>query len=653
MRPRPPGIPRKRRSGLLRSSRVRSIRSPANPSPATNPRATSSQRASSAAEGKRPVARAISAKKEAPSFCKKRRESFAAGLRTAAGILAAFWVLAEAFRHNGLAEAHFRWPVANPRAARKSLALGAIGLAALGFIVASVEWQGDEVRRNSLGRIALLGALLMIAAMAQRLLRPSGLLSLRAMAKARANWPVLLYPLAVGLPLLLAALAFVGYYHTALHLTDRLAVTGWLLMCVLIGGSLAEQRIRGLLDRLAARRDRRGADTQRPAGEMPAEQATSAPVPAAVSEDRLREVSDQAHRLLRWVAFAVIIVGGLQIWAGSLPALGAMQRVELWTHTVKTAEPVATANGQAAIQTVERVLPVTLADVSLAVLAGILTVVAARSIPGFLEVVVLQRLRLDAGARYAVGVICMYAISVVGVLLAFRLIGVGWSSVQWLVAAMTVGLAFGLQEIFANFVSGLIILLERPIRLGDTVTVGESIGTVTRIRPRATTITDWDRKELVVPNKEFITGRLVNWTLSDKVLRVILRVGIAYGSDTELAEKLLYEKAREHPLILEGPSPMVLFAQFGDNSLNFELRVYISGVEHYLRISHDLNMAIDKAFRDAGITIAFPQRDTHLNTLAPLEIRIVPTDRGPKASEDGHSTTEGGLQMDSPGESTP
>jgi potassium efflux system protein len=169
----------------------------------------------------------------------------------------------------------------------------------------------------------------------------------------------------------------------------------------------------------------------------------------------------------------------------------------------------------------------------------------------------------------------------------------------------------------------MIILFERPIRIGDTVTVGETVGTVTRIRIRATTITDWDRKELIVPNKEFVTGRLVNWSLSDRVLRVILRVGIAYGSDTELAERLLYEIARKHPSVLSDPAPRALFASFGDNSLGFELRVYISGVEHYLEVWHDLNMAVDRAFRKAGITIAFPQRDTHLDTSEPLEVRIL------------------------------
>jgi len=154
------------------------------------------------------------------------------------------------------------------------------------------------------------------------------------------------------------------------------------------------------------------------------------------------------------------------------------------------------------------------------------------------------------------------------------------------------------------------------VQEGDTVTVGETSGTVTRIRIRATTITDWDRKELLVPNKEFVTGRLVNWTLSDKILRITLKVGIAYGSDTGLAEKQLLKVAAEHPRVLKDPEPVALFHDFGESTLNFELRVYIEGISHYVQTRHDLNRSIDKAFREAGIEIAFPQRDIHVRSVA-------------------------------------
>jgi potassium efflux system protein len=132
---------------------------------------------------------------------------------------------------------------------------------------------------------------------------------------------------------------------------------------------------------------------------------------------------------------------------------------------------------------------------------------------------------------------------------------------------------------------------------------------------RATTIEDWDRKELVVPNKEFITNQLVNWTLGDSILRVIVKVGIAYGSDTAKATKLLYEVAAGNPKVLDDPAPRVVFQEFGDSSLNFELRFFVGNPETVRVIPHEMNMAIDAAFRAAGIEIAFPQRDIHIRSV--------------------------------------
>jgi potassium efflux system protein len=226
-----------------------------------------------------------------------------------------------------------------------------------------------------------------------------------------------------------------------------------------------------------------------------------------------------------------------------------------------------------------------------------------------------RKLQTGTGERYAYATILKYGITLVGIALALGTIGVSWSNIQWLVAAVGLGLGFGLQEIFANFISGLIILFERPIRVGDTVTVGDISGTVTRIRIRATWITGFDRKELVVPNKEFVTNKLVNWSLSDAILRVEVPVGIAYGSDTQKAMEVLHRVAHENQHALEEPRPQVLFLGFGDSALLFELRVFSPDVERRLLIKHELHLAVDAAFRAAGIEIAFPQRDLHLRSV--------------------------------------
>jgi potassium efflux system protein len=259
---------------------------------------------------------------------------------------------------------------------------------------------------------------------------------------------------------------------------------------------------------------------------------------------------------------------------------------------------------------------ITLGQILLATLVGLIALAASRNLPGLIEITLLQRLDLDAGLRNAITALVRYTIAIVGVLLVFSLAGFGWSRVQWLAAALTFGLAFGLQEIFANFVSGLIILLERPIRIGDTVTVGDVSGEVTQIKFRATTITDWDRKELVVPNKEFITTRLVNWTLTDPVTRVKIPVGIAYGSDVQKATDIMLRIARRYPHILNDPAPQALFLGFGDNSLMFEMRVHIPHMRHLIEVRDAMHRAIDAEFRKAGIEIAFPQRDLHLRSVS-------------------------------------
>ena len=186
---------------------------------------------------------------------------------------------------------------------------------------------------------------------------------------------------------------------------------------------------------------------------------------------------------------------------------------------------IAAADGTQQPHTEQRVVPITLGSLLVALLLVFMTFVVVRNLPGLLEISLFRRWETGPGERYAVASIAKYAITLLGGVLAFNAIGIGWSNVQWLVAAVGLGLGFGLQEIFANFVSGLILLFERPIRVGDTVTVDNRSGTVSKIRIRATVITTFDRKELVVPNKEFVTKQVINWSLSDPVLRVEIPVG--------------------------------------------------------------------------------------------------------------------------------
>jgi potassium efflux system protein len=196
-----------------------------------------------------------------------------------------------------------------------------------------------------------------------------------------------------------------------------------------------------------------------------------------------------------------------------------------------------------------------------------------------------------------------------GLSVALNILGAQWSKLQWLVAALGVGLGFGLQEIVANFISGLLILFERPIRVGDTVTVGSHTGTVTRIRIRATVLTDWDRKEQIIPNKTFITEQLTNWTLSDSITRQIIQVGVAYGSDVGQVHQVLSQVVADSKRVIAEPPPAVFFVGFGDSSLNFEIRVFVQNMLDIMPLIHELHVAIEAELRRHGIEIPFPQRD--------------------------------------------
>ncbi len=219
--------------------------------------------------------------------------------------------------------------------------------------------------------------------------------------------------------------------------------------------------------------------------------------------------------------------------------------------------------------------------------------------------------------RYAITTLSRYTIVFVGILLLFNTIGLRWSSIQWLVAALGVGLGFGLQEIFANFVSGLILLFEQPIRVGDVITLDGTTGAVSKIRMRATTIVNWDRQELIIPNKDLITGKLLNWTLSDTTNRIVVTVGVAYGSDTELACSTILKICKEHPNIMTDPMPVVSFDSFEESKLQITLRAFLANLDIRLQTLHELNTRIHLAFNAAGIVMAFPQRDLHLRSISP------------------------------------
>ena len=235
----------------------------------------------------------------------------------------------------------------------------------------------------------------------------------------------------------------------------------------------------------------------------------------------------------------------------------------------------------------------------------------------------LPKTSMDRGGREAMVTITGYVMFVIAALVALSVAGFDFSNIAIIAGALSVGIGFGLQNIVNNFVSGLILLFERPVRKGDWVQVGTTEGYVQDIRIRSTRILTFDRSDVIVPNSELISNQVTNFMLGDIRGRAVVRVGVAYGSDTEKVRFILTQVAEQNELVVKdgtSPRPMVLFRGFGDSSLDFELRVHLYDVDRRLSTISNINFAIDKAFREEGIEIPFPQRDVHVKTLPDNEV---------------------------------
>ncbi|MBW1750250.1 MAG: mechanosensitive ion channel family protein, partial [Deltaproteobacteria bacterium] len=228
---------------------------------------------------------------------------------------------------------------------------------------------------------------------------------------------------------------------------------------------------------------------------------------------------------------------------------------------------------------------------------------------------VLPRYNIDKGVQLSITRLVHYAILLIGCIILIRVMGANLTKLTILGGALSVGIGFGLQAIVNNFASGLILLFERPIKVGDTIEIGTDMGEVKKLGLRSTIIQTFDNAEIVIPNSDLIAGQVTNWTLAERKARVKIPVGVAYGSDIPKVLEILLAVAGEHPMILTTPAPNALFLAFGASSLDFELRVWIAEFTDRRQVQSELNQEINSEFADAGIEIPFPQTDLHLRTV--------------------------------------
>ncbi|MGD8932822.1 MAG: mechanosensitive ion channel, partial [Chromatiales bacterium] len=517
----------------------------------------------------------------------------------------------------GLAAAHFRWPESSLALMRAELdRLTWIFVPASFIVRLAVDLNPGETGGTT-ARLAVLIGYAAVTFFLYRVLHPKqGVLAHLRLRQGNKGLLFRTYPiwylLLLACPPALVSLALAGFMYSAAVLSFMYLYTLWMILGLVLLHALVRRWLLVVRRRLvyeAALERRKAAIAARQAEAAGSDAEEDAAMRFEEPEVDLTALSHESEELVKIATVAAVLLGVYMIWSSVLPALRIFDDITLWHYTV-------TLDGE------DQRLPVTLADIGLALIYVIAIAVLAKRLPSVLEIILLQRFDMSSGSRYTAITLTNYGIIAVGILLVFNTIGAQWSQLQWLVAALGVGIGFGLQEIVANFISGLIILFERPIRVGDIVTVGDTDGLVTKIRIRATTIRNWDRKELLVPNKEFITGRLLNWSLSDQITRIVIVAGIAYGSDVDKALALMNEAAEEHENVLDDPPPIVTFEGFGDNALTLILRAFVESIDHRLSTTTDLHKAINRKFEQAGIVIAFPQRDLHIDNREPLRISI-------------------------------
>lgn len=397
-------------------------------------------------------------------------------------------------------------------------------------------------------------------------------------------------------PVILIALVALGYYYTALNLITHIINTyiAWVVWSLVRhtiyrGITVASRRL--AYRRLQEKRQQKQQDSS--------DTSASDDVVVITEQEEglaLNEVRSQLLRfadLFIWTALFAIFY---YVWSDLVTVVSYLRDITLWQQTSTTEAGVVTET-------------ISLFNLIVALIIVVITYILVRNIPGILEVLIFSRVKLSPGTPYTITKLLTYILVAVGGAWAFSTLGMSWSKLQWLFAALSVGLGFGVQEIFANFVSGIILLFERPIRVGDTVTINGVTGTVAKFRIRAITMIDPDRKEVIVPNKSFVTGQVINWALSNTVTRLVVSVGVAYGSDLDLVKRLLLQAAHEQPSVLKDPEPRALFLTFGASTLDHELRVYVGQVSERNDTLDALNRRVNELFAENNIDIAFNQLD--------------------------------------------
>jgi len=540
------------------------------------------------------------------------------GITATVPLLWAFMISAGFARSKGLFIVHFRWQQNRVARAMRFYTL------CIGFVVPLIMlligFDNLDERHFSatLGRVCFIlicGALSLVTVSLKRAGIP---LYLDKEGNGENFISNILWNVMICIPLIAALASCIGYLATAQALLARVetSLAIWFLLLIIyhiIRRWMLIQRRRIAFDRARNRRAEILAQRAKGEEEATATQSSETDVDEPVID--LDAISARSLRLVRSILTLIALVSVIVLWSEIHSAFGFLENIRLW-------------DASTTVQGVESLEPITLGSVLIAVLVLIITTQLVRNMPALLELALLQHLNLTPGTGYAITTLTKYVLILIGGLTGFSMIGIDWSKLQWLVAALGVGLGFGLQEIFANFISGLIILFEKPIRIGDTVTIRDLTGSITRINTRATTITDWDRKEIIVPNKAFITEQFINWSLSDSVTRVVLTIPAAAEANSEEVTAVLLTAAQRCQYVLDTPQPEAFLVDLQQGIQLFELRIHAAEMGHRMPLRHELHQLILRGYHEHGLEMPFPPFQVRMETIG----RKTPVNNGAPAA---------------------
>ena len=526
------------------------------------------------------------------------------GVNAAAPILWGFIISAYLASPKGLFIAHFGWTAQQVRSAMKYYQLSVWVVIPLVMIVMSFEQYNNRQFAATIGRFGFILLCFALVFMTNAIHRAGVPLYIDKRGSGDNLLSRILWLIILSAPWIAIIATCFGYLSTAQVLLGRLeaSVTTWFALLViyfLIRRWMWIQKRRIEFDRAKQRRIDRLA--QRAKSED--EHTTSVNNQDAIDEPviDLDVISAQSLQLVRSIIAMIALICMILLWSELHSAFAFMDNIKLWRT-------------KAIINGTEVEQYISLSSLFIAILVLMITIQLVKNLPALLELGILQHLDLTPGTGYAISTVSKYIILMVGCMIAFSFVGIDWAKIQWLIAALGVGLGFGLQEIFANFISGLIMLFEKPVRIGDTVTIRDLTGTITKINTRATTIVDWDRKEIVMPNKAFITEQLVNWSLSDAITRIVLTIPATIEANTQLVMDILLKVAKQSEYVLNDPEPQVFLVDIQEGIQLFELRMFASEMSHRMPLRSEIQQLIIKEYRQHDLVLPFPPLQTNLES---------------------------------------